>query len=379
MKRAITLLFASALFPFALQAQTPAPGGHGGGHGAPASTIPDWLDAAPKKTPPPDQLPNAGIVVSIVPTPQYSYVEVDLGDRRDWIAAPAVELKAGDAISYSNGSRMMNFSSKAIGRTFPSIMFVDYVAALNPQQTQQVQQYMQARQAQATQAATRAAQQPAPQARPSHQGTVVTHVPSDQYSYIEVNTGDKTDWIAAPTTQLKVGDRIAYGEGARMTNFSSKAIGRTFPSIMFVGQVSPVSAEGAQQHHGGGAPHAQAPHGAQQAAPHGAQAPHAGHAPAPAPHAIGAQGGQPARPAPAANTSHEGTIVTFIPTAQYAYIEVKAGDKTEWIAAPAITLKEGDRISYGEGARMTNFSSKAIGRSFPSIMFVGAVTPLQSN
>lgn len=252
MKRATALFFVTALLPFAAHAQTAPPGNHAGpgaGHGAPASNIPDWLAPAPSKTPAPEQLPNAGQVASFIPTPQYAYIEVNKGNKREWLAAPAIELKVGDWISYSNGARMANFSSKAIGRSFPSIMFVDYVSPLDARLAAQAKAAVDA-----AAAAAAAAPAPAPAGHGAdhgtavapkapelpHKGTVVSILPTPQYTYIEVGKGDKTEWIAAPSVNLNVGDSIGYSEGAHMSNFSSKALGRSFPTIMFVDRVSPL-------------------------------------------------------------------------------------------------------------------------------------------
>lgn len=236
MKRVSALLFIAALQASTSAMAQSAPAGHG----APGGITPDML--APMKTPKPAELPNRGKVVSFLGTPMYAYIEVDKGDKTEWLAAPAIELKVGDYIAYSEGVRMANFASKAVSRTFPSIMFVDYVSPIDAKLA-----------AEAAPAAGHGADHgapgskaPAAAAAPAglpHRGTVVSYLPSPMYSYIEVNTGDKTEWIAAQAIPLKVGDTISYSEGARMANFSSKAIGRTFPSIMFVDRVSPLSAK----------------------------------------------------------------------------------------------------------------------------------------
>lgn len=70
-----------------------------------------------------------------------------------------------------------------------------------------------------------------------HQGRVVSSINTDQYTYIEVTEGDKTGWIAAPAVAVKPGNVIRFEDGAMMTNFHSKLLNRTFPSVMFVGRV----------------------------------------------------------------------------------------------------------------------------------------------
>ena len=41
-------------------------------------------------------------------------------------------------------------------------------------------------------------------------------------------------WIAAPRTDYRIKDRIRYSRGMEMGNFYSRALNRTFDSILFV-------------------------------------------------------------------------------------------------------------------------------------------------
>lgn len=71
-------------------------------------------------------------------------------------------------------------------------------------------------------------------------GTVLTTIDTDMYTYIEVS--GKTDkdasvWLAASKMKVAKGDAIRFGSGAVMTNFHSKTLNRTFPSITFIDKV----------------------------------------------------------------------------------------------------------------------------------------------
>lgn len=71
-------------------------------------------------------------------------------------------------------------------------------------------------------------------------GKVLDTIDTDLYTYIEVS--GKTDkdpsvWLAASKTKIAKGDTIRYGEGAVMTNFHSKTLNKTFPTITFVEKV----------------------------------------------------------------------------------------------------------------------------------------------
>tara|TARA_R110002073_G_scaffold301404_5_gene468835 strand:+ start:182 stop:463 length:282 start_codon:yes stop_codon:yes gene_type:complete len=69
---------------------------------------------------------------------------------------------------------------------------------------------------------------------PNDEGVVVSTINTTGYTYMELKNGDKRFWIAAPTTQVKVGDHIRFVESMVMNNFSSKTLNRTFNRIIFV-------------------------------------------------------------------------------------------------------------------------------------------------
>lgn len=68
-------------------------------------------------------------------------------------------------------------------------------------------------------------------------GKVLSTIDATQYTYIEVVEDKKTLWLAAPTIALKKNNVIRYDAGSEMTNFHSKMLNRTFPSIIFVNRV----------------------------------------------------------------------------------------------------------------------------------------------
>jgi hypothetical protein len=109
----VTLLLAS------LAAAAPPPG-----HPTPAQAR-DLL--MPEKPATADELPNAGRVISSIDANAFTYIEIDRGDRREWIAAPLIALKPGSEVRYDEGSVMTNFYSKLLKRTFPSVLFVGQV------------------------------------------------------------------------------------------------------------------------------------------------------------------------------------------------------------------------------------------------------------
>lgn len=176
-----------------------------------------------------------------------------------------------------------------------------------------------------------------PQLVANHQGTVVSTQTIGGYTYIEVTTPSGNTWLAAPESKVTVGERIAYPSGAVMRNFTSKAMGRTFPAIMFIGGVTQAGNE---------------------------TLPSA---------AAGAPMALPSMPQAAPEQS-EGVVVSSQDAGGYSYIEVKAAEGNTWLAAPMTKLKAGDTVRYEPGAVMRNFSSRALNRTFPAIVFVDRVT-----
>jgi len=66
-------------------------------------------------------------------------------------------------------------------------------------------------------------------------GKVTEVIDAGDYTYAEVDTGKEKVWAAGPPTALKAGDMISFSSQMPMQNFHSKAIGRDFPVIYFVG------------------------------------------------------------------------------------------------------------------------------------------------
>jgi hypothetical protein len=57
------------------------------------------------------------------------------------------------------------------------------------------------------------------------------------YTYVHVDTGKEKIWIAGPASPVKVGDKVSFPLGMPMTGFQSKALGRTFDLVYFVGSI----------------------------------------------------------------------------------------------------------------------------------------------
>ena len=66
-------------------------------------------------------------------------------------------------------------------------------------------------------------------------------------------------------------------------------------------------------------------------------------------------------------------VLSTIAAAPYVYLEVKQDKKTLWLAANALPVKKGDVIRFDNGMVMTDFHSKTLNRTFPSVLFVNRV------
>ncbi len=67
---------------------------------------------------------NEGKVINIIDTTGYTYMELENGGNRFWIAAPTTKVKKGDHIRFLEEMVMTNFTSKTLNRTFSTLIFV---------------------------------------------------------------------------------------------------------------------------------------------------------------------------------------------------------------------------------------------------------------
>lgn len=64
-----------------------------------------------------------GKVIETMNAGGYTYVCIDQGSQKQWAAMPATEVKIGDDVEITSGMKMNNFTSKALNRTFETIIF----------------------------------------------------------------------------------------------------------------------------------------------------------------------------------------------------------------------------------------------------------------
>lgn len=69
-----------------------------------------------------------GVVVSAKNAAGYTYLEIKMADESIvWLAAPEMAVAANDIVEWQAGSKMINFASSSLGKTFPEIYFVPAV------------------------------------------------------------------------------------------------------------------------------------------------------------------------------------------------------------------------------------------------------------
>ncbi len=84
-------------------------------------------------------------------------------------------------------------------------------------------------------------EQPA-EKRSSTTGKVVETMNSGRYTYVQIDTGDKKIWAAAPQFRVKLGDAVVVPNGMAMVNYHSQTLDRTFDRVYFVPSVTVMGA-----------------------------------------------------------------------------------------------------------------------------------------
>jgi hypothetical protein len=123
---------------------------------------------------------------------------------------------------------MRNFEAKSLKHTFPEILFVNNWGPVGAA-------------AVATGPHGDFPRPAAPDAAPvADSGVLKSVVNGGGYSYLEVDRGGKTVWVAAMQTPMKAGDKVQWQGDTEMSNFTAKSIGRTFDKIIFASAVTVV-------------------------------------------------------------------------------------------------------------------------------------------
>ncbi|MBN1930610.1 MAG: hypothetical protein JW786_03255 [Desulfobacterales bacterium] len=69
----------------------------------------------------------SGKVVETMNASRYTYIRIDTGEKKVWVAAPQFSVETGDSVVVPQGQAMTNHHSKTLNRNFEEIYFVSYV------------------------------------------------------------------------------------------------------------------------------------------------------------------------------------------------------------------------------------------------------------
>lgn len=246
---------------------------------------------------------NQGKVLSSKTAGGYTYAQVEQNGSTFWIAGAETQLNAGDIVNWGAKKLMRNFYSKAIDETFEDIYFVSSMESNH---------------------ATTRLVGGGQQGHSRNIGRVMSMQNAGGYSYMQLETASGTQWLAvSQTNAVAEGDMVGWSGAAPMSNFTSKALNRTFDSILFASAVQKLDASAAAALAGGA-------------------------------------------------SATQGKVISAEIAGGYSYMEVETSNGNVWVAAPAGEVKAGDTISWSGAAPMTNFNSPSLGRTFDRILFAGS-------
>ncbi|MGA8179633.1 MAG: TOBE domain-containing protein [Desulfobacterales bacterium] len=68
-------------------------------------------------------------------------------------------------------------------------------------------------------------------------GTVVEVIDAGRHIYVHIDTGQQRVWVAVPSFDGKIGDKVLVPPGVPVADFQSKTLNRKFKMIYFVGGI----------------------------------------------------------------------------------------------------------------------------------------------
>lgn len=175
-------------------------------------------------------------------------------------------------------------------------------------------------------------------------GAVVEKLDAAGYSYVRVKTATAEEWAAVPQVDVAVGAKVTIEVQARMQNFESKTLKRTWPVIIFGTITSGATAA----------------------------APAVGGKPMENPHANGL-------PRTLATPPVDGTVLERIDTGVYTYLRLQTKAGETWAAVNRAEVLVGMNVRILNAQPMDGFQSPTLKRTFEHIVFgsleLPAVTP----
>jgi hypothetical protein len=99
--------------------------------------LPKQVMAMQKASAPTNAPTVTGTIVETMNAGGYTYMHIESGAEKNWVAIPATTVKKGATVNYYEGMVMKNFASKTLNRTFDAVIFS---SGLADQQAEAVQQ-----------------------------------------------------------------------------------------------------------------------------------------------------------------------------------------------------------------------------------------------
>ena len=85
--------------------------------------LPKQLMAMPKASIPANAPTAAGTVIETMNASGYTYMLVESGAEKNWVAIPTTTVEKGTTVNYYQGMVMKDFTSKTLNRTFDAVIF----------------------------------------------------------------------------------------------------------------------------------------------------------------------------------------------------------------------------------------------------------------
>jgi len=201
----------------------------------PAPAMKETAAEAVKEVKEPAKPLVAGKVVETMNAGGYTYMLLEKDGRKGWVAVPNMKVTVGQEVKLNQGMEMGKFTSKTLNRTFDQIVFTSAPATDENPQTPPGH-------GKTGEVATKPAGHEAMTGQSDKgdfaavlTGKVVETLDGGGYTYINLEKDGKKTWVAVPVMKVKVGDEVKLQSGMPMTNFKSKALNRTFESVIFSG------------------------------------------------------------------------------------------------------------------------------------------------
>ena len=166
-------------------------------------------------------------------------------------------------------------------------------------------------------------------------GTVAEKLDAAGYSYLRVTTATGDEWAAVPQVDVAKGAAVTVDVQAKMANFESKTLKRTWPVIAFGTMAAPAGQPAAT-----------------------------GKAPMPMenPHAAGL-------PKTVSTPSLDGTVLERIDAGVYTYVRLQTKNGETWAAVTRAELPVGMQVRIKNPQSMDGFQSPTLKRTFEKIVF----------